>query len=52
MINYGSIYLIAKDFDKSLEFYKNFLEKEVCAQNQNRFAIFDIGSFNSNEFIY
>ena len=34
MINYGSIYLIVKDFDKSLEFYKDFLEMDICAQNQ------------------
>lgn len=46
MINYGSIYLIVKDFDKSLDFYKKLLEKDVCAQNQNRFAIFDIGGFS------
>ena len=46
MINKGAIYLIAKDFDESLEFYKDLLEKDVCAQNEKRFAIFDIGGFS------
>lgn len=42
MITKGSIYLIAKDFDKSVHFYKLLLEREVTAQNMNRFAIFNI----------
>lgn len=42
MIKTGSIYLIVKDFEKSLEFYKLLLEKDVSGQNMNRFAIFDI----------
>lgn len=42
MINTGSIYLIVKDFEKSVEFYKLLLEKDVLGQNRNRFAIFDI----------
>lgn len=42
MVTYGSIYLIVKDFDKSISFYKSLLERDVIAQNKTRFAIFDI----------
>lgn len=41
MIKSGSIYLVVKDFNKSLDFYKQLLEKDVLAQNKTRFAIFD-----------
>ena len=46
MINWGSIYLIVKDFDKSIEFYKKLFEKDVAAQNYNRFAVFDVNGFS------
>ena len=42
MISSGSIYTIAKDFDKSVQPYKLLLEQDVTAQNMDRFAIFDI----------
>lgn len=42
MITYGSIYLIAKDFEKSISFYRALFQKEVHAQNKTRFAVFDI----------
>lgn len=42
MINYGSIYLIVKDFNRSVEFYKALLGKDVTAQNMNRFAVFNM----------
>ena len=42
MISSGSIYIIVKDFDKSVQFYKLLLERDVTAQNRNRFAIFNI----------
>lgn len=42
MIKTGSVYLIVKDFEKSVEFYKLLLEKDVLGQNMNRFAIFGI----------
>lgn len=42
MISKGSIYIIVKDFDKSVQFYKLLLERDVTAQNMNRFAIFNI----------
>lgn len=44
MISQGSVYLIVRDFDKSLQFYKMLLERDVTAQNMNRFAIFNIDS--------
>ena len=46
MINWGSIYLIVKDFDESVKFYKELLEKDVVAQNSNRFAVFDVQGFS------
>lgn len=42
MISSGSIYIIVKDFDKSVQFYKLLLERDVTAQNMSRFAIFNI----------
>ncbi|MDE7418104.1 MAG: VOC family protein [Lachnospiraceae bacterium] len=42
MYTYGSIYLIAKDFDKSILFYRALFERDVIDQNKNRFAVFDI----------
>ena len=42
MITYGSIYLIAKDFEKSISFYRALFQKAVHAQNKTRFAVFDI----------
>lgn len=42
MYTYGSIYLIAEDFDKSILFYRALFERDVLDQNKNRFAVFDI----------
>lgn len=42
MIKDGSIYLVVKDFQNSLEFYKQLLERDVTAQNKTRFAIFNV----------
>lgn len=44
MIQLGSVYLIVKNFRKSLDFYRALLEKEVSAQNKERFAIFQAGA--------
>lgn len=41
MITYSSIYLIAKDFEKSILFYRALFGKDVHAQNKTRFAVFD-----------
>lgn len=45
MINFGCIYLIVKDFNKSLNFYNNLFERDVISQNMDRFAIFDVNGF-------
>lgn len=37
----GSIYLIVKDFEKSLGFYEKLLEMPVSKLNMNRFAMFN-----------
>lgn len=42
MISYGSIYLIVRDFEKSVQFYRSLLERDVTAQNMNRFAVFHV----------
>lgn len=42
MINYGSVYLVVKDFDGALDFYKKLFQKDVTDQNMTRFAIFNI----------
>lgn len=53
----GSIYLIVKDFYKSIEFYEKILEMKVSKQNMDRFAMFEFegnciaimnGYFDSN----
>ena len=45
MLETGAIYLIVRDFDQSVSFYKQLLEKNVSAQNKTRFAVFNVGSF-------
>lgn len=34
----GSVYVIAKDYKKSVEFYEKLLEMKVSKQNMDRFA--------------
>ncbi len=43
MLETGLIYLIVRDFDQSLSFYKQLLERNVSAQNKTRFAMFNVG---------
>ena len=38
-MKYGSIYLVVRDFDKSLDFYEKILEMKVSATNGKRFAM-------------
>ena len=45
MLETGSIYLVVRDFDQSVSFYKQLLEKNVLAQNKTRFAVFNVGNF-------
>lgn len=44
MITSGAVYLIVQDFDRSVHFYQSLLQRDVSAQNANRFAIFNIDS--------
>ena len=39
-LRYGSIYLIVRDFEKSVSFYQKVFDMEVSAVNGNRFAMF------------
>ena len=41
IMHLGSIYLIAKDFNKSVDFYEKILEMKVSKQNMDRFAMFE-----------
>lgn len=42
----GSIYLIVKDFIKSIEFYEKLLEMKVTSMNMERFAQFEFEGHN------
>ncbi|MFP4344841.1 MAG: VOC family protein [Anaerolineales bacterium] len=44
MLRLGSVYLIVKDMERSLEFYEALLDMEVTSQNFNRWAQFDFGN--------
>ena len=39
-MRYGSIYLVVRDFEKSLDFYEKVLDMKVSAVNGTRFAVF------------
>ena len=43
MIRSGTVYVIASDFEATLEFYRQLLEREAAAQNKTRFAVFQVG---------
>ncbi|BBF41767.1 hypothetical protein lbkm_0447 [Lachnospiraceae bacterium KM106-2] len=42
----GSVYLIVKDFQKTIHFYETLLEQKVSAKNMERFASFEFGGHN------
>ena len=44
-MKYGSIYLVVRDFDKSLDFYEKILEMKVSATNGKKLPPFDILMF-------
>ena len=44
-MRYGSVYLIVKDFDKSVSFYENVLDMKVSSVNGKRFAMFNHKGF-------
>ena len=45
-MRYGSVYLVVKDFHKSLDFYENLLEMKVSATNGERFAVLNNNGLN------
>lgn len=45
-MRYGSIYLIVRDFEKSLDFYEKVLDMKVSVNNGTRFAIFNNSGLN------
>ena len=45
-MRYGSIYLVVKDFKKSVSFYENILDMKVSKTNGTRFAIFNVEGLN------
>lgn len=45
-MRYGSIYLVVKDFDKSVSFYEKVLDMKVSATNGKRFAMFNNDGLN------
>lgn len=40
-MNLGSIYLVVKNFQESIEFYEKLLEMPVSEKNMDRFAMFN-----------
>lgn len=42
----GSIYLVVRNFEKSLAFYEKILDMPVSARNGSRFAIFNYNGLN------
>lgn len=42
----GSIYLVVRDFEKSLDFYEKVLDMKVTATNGTRFAMFSNEGLN------
>ena len=45
-MRYGSIYLIVRDFDKSVSFYEKVFDMKVTATNGKRFAQFNNKGLN------
>lgn len=46
IMRYGSIYLVVRDFDKSVSFYEKVLDMKVSATNGKRFAMFNNEGLN------
>lgn len=45
-MRYGMIYLVVKDFQRSLDFYKKVLDMQVSETNGERFAVFNNDGLN------
>lgn len=42
MITYGNIYIITKNFEAALDFYRKLFERDTACQNKTRYAIFQM----------
>lgn len=42
MITFGNIYIITKDFEAAVNFYRKLFERDVVGQNKTRYAVFQI----------
>lgn len=45
-MRYGSVYLVVRDFEKSISFYEKVLDMKVSAVNGKRFAMFRSDGLN------
>lgn len=45
-MRYGSVYLVVRDFERSLDFYEKVLDMKVSATNGTRFAMFSNDGLN------
>lgn len=45
-MRYGSVYLVVRDFDRSVSFYERVLDMKVSAVNGKRFAMFNNEGLN------
>lgn len=45
-MRFGSVYLVVRDFDKSVSFYEKVLDMNVSAVNGKRFAMFNNDGLN------
>ena len=45
-MRYGMIYLVVKDFQRSLDFYEKVLDMKVSETNGERFAVFNNDGLN------
>lgn len=45
-MRYGSVYLVVKDFEKSVSFYEKILDMKVSGTNGSRFAMFNMQGLN------
>ena len=46
MLHLGSVYLVVKDFSKSIDFYEKLLSMSVSSKNMERFAQFEFEGRN------
>jgi len=42
MITFGNIYIITKDFEAAVNFYRKLFERDIAGQNKSRYVVFQI----------